>query len=185
MLIRVAKRNITVYHRKQRDYPWNNLAEFLQGDQTPDTTIAQVDAKVIDDIIQEKFKTLLEGKNPSNTTILDRVPYNGFHQSHVLSLEQYLLNMSNAQDMYYNCNDALAEQDHGFFGTEEYIKYRQDCLVANMEVPEFSIGFTFMLRPFIFDGQFDDLWHAGSMYEHTSSNPNGWFYQLKYKPLYE
>jgi hypothetical protein len=181
MFCKVAKRNNTIKTRKQRDYPWNNLADFLSGDQTPDGTLVGTNAKIIEDIIQTRFKQLWQGKTPANTTILDRVPNDGFHQSYVVDLDQYMDRMDDSAAIYDQCCYHKQAGNDEFFGTEEYIRYRMTCFVVRMELPEFKIGFTFMLRPFIFDHQTDELWHAGSMYVHTELNPRGWFYQMKYQ----
>ena len=182
MYVKVAKRNAAVQHRKQRDYPWNNISEFLQSDQTPDGTLAGMNAPIIEDIIQTRFQELLKGNIPGGTVIKDHVPNNGFHQSYVLTLDKYLAKMKQAASMYDQCDYHLDAQNHEFFGTEEYITFRQNCLVIEMNLPEFKMSFTFMLRPFIFPRQTEDLWHAGSFYVHTETNPRGWFYQMKYKP---
>jgi hypothetical protein len=181
MLIRVAKRNTSIAHRKQRDYPWKDLAEFLDGDTTPDGSLVGLNAPIIQDIIQARFAELWDNKVPEHTKIKDYVPYNGFHKSYVLSVLTYLEQMNDAEEFHNKILQAYADQNHEFFGSEEYISRKQNVLVVRMDIPAFDISFTFMLRPFIFDGQSEDeLMHAGSMYVHTRNNAEGWFYQFKY-----
>lgn len=177
----VAKRNNTVQTRKQRDYPWANLAEFLSSDQTPDGTLAGTNASVIEDIIQTRLEDLWTGVIGVNTNILDQVPLNGFHQSYVVGLERFLKKMEESTDFYNQCGYHRDAGNDEFFGTAEFISFKQTCLVVRIDLPQFALGFTFMLRPFIFPHQTGDLWHAGSFYVHTESNPRGWFYQMKYQ----
>jgi len=175
MLCKVSKRNNAVTHRKHRDYPWDNIAEFLEDD----LSISKVEE--IEKILQMRFKSLWQLIVPPDTVVQNRVPNNGFHESYVLSLEQYLEKMASSETMYDQTIYHQDAQNDWFFGTETYIKYRQNCLVVKFEIPEYKIDFTFMLRPFIFPKQAQDLWHAGSIYVHTDINPQGWFYQMKYQ----
>ncbi len=176
MLCKVAKRNNAIKHRKHRDYPWDNLAEFLSNNRE----LSESDANAIENILQARFKSLWQKKAPMNTAVQNRVPYNGLHEMYVLNLDQYLEKMKTSKAMYLQCayhHDALNDE---FFDTEEYIAYHQNCFVVRIDIHEFKIGFTFMLRPFIFPKQEKDLWHAGSFYVYTDYDPHGWFYQLNY-----
>jgi hypothetical protein len=175
MICTVAKHNSAVKHRKHRDYPWNNIAEFLSDDLTVSSAVA------IENVLQTRFKSLWRRTVPLNTTILNQVPNNGFHESYVLSLDQYLEKMESSEAMYEQTMYHQDAQNDWFFGTDTYNKYRQNCFVVKFDIPEYKIDFTFMLRPFIFPKQSQDLWHAGSLYVHTENNQRGWFYQMKYQ----
>src|SRR5271170_1246519 len=178
----VAKRNSTVTTRKQRDYPWNTLGEFLVNDITPEGNLTTGDAAELNKLIQERLSEFLKaGVDTTYCSWKSATPNGGFHAMYILTMDKFANELIESVDFYKLCNKKFNDADYEFIGSEEYITKRQNCLVFDLGLPEYSLEICFMLRPFIFGGQgtnFDNLFHSGSMFVRTKGNSRGWFYQM-------
>lgn len=179
--ILVAKRDERVVTRKQRDYPWNTIGEFLAKSRVDGRPLCcgSVVTPVFELLLQTQLFQLFNGHEHEHLKVLDSIPNRDANGFTAVDFQQFLYEMAAATSYEIDRTKRTSVERIDF--------HKQSILSLELNLGKLwpDTKFYIMLRPYIFPQSFSaNPYRAGSLLIKTKPYHSGLFYQFKWRPIF-